>query len=245
MAERHLIESRFKKGFATYEDSAFVQARMARLLTDMLKNHQSDFDKIMEIGSGTGLLTKEIVNNFNFKEFIANDLIADCEEHVRKISDEILFFYEDAQNFNINKKFDLIMSNATFQWFDDLAETLRSFHICLKNSGYLAFSTFGVANFKEIKDTLGLSLNYKPKDEICSILSENFDILDTMEWEEKLEFKEVLDVLKYIKQIGTNSLIKGLWTKSKLEKFVKDYENLDTKGIFLTYNPILIVARKK
>lgn len=245
MAEKHLIQSRFKKGFATYEDGAFVQARMARLLTEMLKSHQSDFDKIMEIGSGTGLLTREIVDNFKFKEFMANDLVEDCEEHVKKINDEIVFFYEDAQNFNINQKFNLIMSNATFQWFDDLAETLRSFHNCLKDGGYLAFSTFGVTNFKEIKDTLGLSLNYKPKDEICSILSENFDVIDTMEWEEKLQFKEVTDTLKYIKSIGTNSLMKGLWTKSKLERFIDDYKNLDPKGIFLTYNPILIVAKKK
>ena len=55
-----LIKQRFSRSLQTYEQTAIVQREMAKILTEFLPQNKN-FDSILEIGCGTGFLTRELV----------------------------------------------------------------------------------------------------------------------------------------------------------------------------------------
>lgn len=51
---------------------------------------------------------------------------------------------------SFDSSFDLIVSNAVFQWFTDYAAAFTQYHAYLEPGGYLMFSTLGAGTFKEL-----------------------------------------------------------------------------------------------
>ena len=56
MMNKELINSRFAKTLSSYDENAKIQKRMAQRLIEFLPSKQ--FDSVLEIGCGTGFLTK-------------------------------------------------------------------------------------------------------------------------------------------------------------------------------------------
>jgi malonyl-CoA O-methyltransferase len=54
----------------------------------------------------------------------------------------------------IRGEYDLIIANATFQWFTRPGETLAAYYRNLVAGGVLAFSTLGPGTFQELADAL-------------------------------------------------------------------------------------------
>ena len=126
----------------------------------------NNFDTILELGAGTGLLTKRIAKNIKFSNYYANDLIEKSKHYIQKVIPDAMFFAGNALKIKSPRKADLIVSNAMFQWFKDINSVFDK--NILNKGGFLAFSTFSPTNFKEIKELTGLSLKYKSIDEIKS-----------------------------------------------------------------------------
>ena len=61
------IKKQFEKSMKDYDKNATVQDLMASKLVIKLSKISTNFDNILELGSGTGLLTKRIAKNINFK----------------------------------------------------------------------------------------------------------------------------------------------------------------------------------
>lgn len=140
---------------------------------------------------------------------------------------------------------DLIISNAMFQWFENLDKAISIIKLSLNKNGIIAFTTFSPENFKEITEITGLSLQYKTQKEIEHILSnQGFEILYSETFYEEIEFKTPLELLAHMKNTGVNSLSEKTWTVKKVkdfcDKFTKKYPK--TK---LTYSPIIVIARAK
>ena len=123
---KNLIQKRFAKNLNTYNDNAKIQKIMAEKLVSL--SARKDYDSILEIGCGTGLLTEKVLKNFTFKTYTANDIVADCKEYIDKLSDRINFVHADIEKIirNSTHKYDLIISNATFQWIENFEEFLLS-----------------------------------------------------------------------------------------------------------------------
>ena len=68
-----LIKKQFEKSIETYNDNATVQKIMAEKLVANVLNFNDKFENILELGSGAGLLTKEISKKIRFKNYFAND----------------------------------------------------------------------------------------------------------------------------------------------------------------------------
>jgi len=54
-----LIKNQFEKSFETYSQNAIVQQVMAQKLIEELCKIRTQYKNVLELGSGTGLLTKE------------------------------------------------------------------------------------------------------------------------------------------------------------------------------------------
>lgn len=238
------IKSRFEKSMDKYDDNAIVQHDMAKNIVGELLKISNKFESILELGSGTGNLTREIADNIKFNTYTANDLVEKSKNYITKIIPNAEFIHGNSLKINTNEHFDLIISNAMFQWFPNIDEILAKCKKMLNSDGILAFSTFGSKNFKEIKELSGLSLEYLSVLEIKNILQENFEPELIVEYTKTLEFKNPLELLAHMKNTGVNSLSAKPWTVKEIKEFCKKYlEKYDS--VKLTYNPIIVIAKAK
>lgn len=239
------IKSRFEKSMDKYDENAVVQNDMATILIDELIKISNKFESILELGSGTGLLTRQIKEKLNFKNYTANDIVEKSKNYIEKIIPNAEFIHGNSLKINIPNNFDLIISNAMFQWFSNLEDILVRCKKELNEEGILAFSTFGRDNFKEIMDLSGVGLKYLSAIEIKNILlSENYKIELIEEYTQTLKFKNPLELLAHMKNTGVNSLSAKPWTIKEIKEFCEKYMRKYNK-VQLTYNPIIVIAKMK
>lgn len=238
-----LIKTQFEKSLDTYNQNALVQKIMAEKLVEELSKIKKEFTNILELGSGAGLLTKELVKKINFQTYSANDLVEKSKNFIIDIIPNANFYCGNAQKIKPTKKMDLIISNAMFQWFNDLDKISLIYKNILNSDGILAYSTFSKENFKEIKNLTGLSLEYKSLDEITKIFEKNYKILHSEEFTYKMNFSNPLELLAHMKNTGVNSLTAKHWTFKEVKEFCDNYQKTYPE-ITLTYSPIIFICQK-
>ncbi len=248
MINKNLVKFRFQKSITTYDDSAVIQKDMAHSLIDkILSNCGDSFDKVFEFGAGTGFLSKNILNKITFKEYYANDIIEESEFCIKNIIDNVNFVAGDIEKIELNNNFDLVVANAVMQWITDIDELLIKIRKNLNDDGYFAFTTFGEQNYKEIKETTGVGLNYLKSETLKEKCERDFEILCFDENIQTLYFDTPSDVLKHIKYSGTNGLKSLNWSVKKLREFDKYYREsfgINNK-VTLTYNPVYMILKAK
>lgn len=236
-----LIHDRFAKNLKTYNENAKIQKRMAEKLITFVQNKQPK--KILEIGCGTGFLTKLISDNFDFELYKAIDIVEECAEYIDEInskrtSDFIDFIPADIEDYvkNNTEKFDLIISNASLQWLEDFERIINILKSRLNPDGELIFSTFGTENFREIYHVIGTTLKYFSDKELQEMFPKA--LIETEI--HIMAFDSPKDVLKHLRLTGVNAVENTSWTKKDLLKFEDGYKNFCSRRTTLTYNPIYI-----
>lgn len=246
MLNKDLVKIRFKRTVKTYDAAAVIQKEMAHRLVDCtLSNCGKNFGKIFEFGAGTGFLSKNILKEINFGEYYANDIVEESEYCIKNIIQEAKFIPGDIEKIELPEKFDLIISNAVMQWIDNADELLLKIRNNLNDDGYFVFTTFGEQNFRQIKETAGVSLEYLKTETLKEKCISSFDIVYFEENIQTLCFDTPLDVLKHIKYSGTNGIKTLNWTVSKLRKFEEYYRKSYSVGdkVMLTYNPVYVILK--
>ncbi|TDL86528.1 malonyl-[acyl-carrier protein] O-methyltransferase BioC [Vibrio vulnificus] len=172
MIDKRLLSKRFSDRAKTYDAYANVQKNMAKQLVDLLPQ-KNTYHKIniLEIGCGTGYLTRLLVKTFPNAAITAVDIAPGMVEVAKGMTkeDRVTFLCTDIEEMALNENYDLIISNATFQWLNDLPATLEKLCIRLTAEGSLIFSTFGIDTFQELhrsyehaKEKLQLSMDSSP-----------------------------------------------------------------------------------
>ena len=238
------IKSRFEKSMTKYDENAIVQTQTAKELVFELSKLSRNFGTIIELGCGTGLLTKQIKENMTFSTYYANDLVEKSKNYVSKIIPSAIFIKGNAKKIKLPQKADLLVSNAMFQWFSNVSDVADCTSKLLSHGGILAFSTFGKDNFKEIKEIGEISLEYASAENLISELSKKYEILYVDEYTETLNFNSPLEILTHMKNTGVNSLSAKTWSIRDIKVFCEKYFE-KYKTAQLTYNPILIIAKLK
>ena len=227
------VHANFSKNAASYDDHAAVQKRCAEKLIEMAGKEHS---RILEIGCGTGVYTSLLRRKYPSAFITAIDISEDMIGAARrKMSDENVFFAaDDAEDISIDGTFDLITSNASFQWFDDLGASFNLFSKLFDNKGLLCFSMYGPETFKELKVVLserfgsGQRLNsseFMPLSQVKKLAEKYFREVTMFEKYIKADFASLWDLLWDIKYSGTRG--RGLDKKVFLGKNdIKEMEKI-------------------
>ena len=237
------VKKQFQKSFETYDNNALVQKIMADKLLVELAKIEKNFENVLELGTGTAQLAQKFRQNFKYQTFIGNDLVEKSQNYLKKYIPDAKFLCGNALKIKPNKKQDLIISNAMFQWFNNLDKAFEIFKQILEKDGILAFTTFSPNNFYQIKELTGVSLKYKTKEEITDLLkNKGFELLFIEEFQKDLVFNNPLEVLAHIKHTGVNSINSNTWSIKEVKDFCEKYRE-KYNPITLTYSPIVVIAK--
>ncbi len=258
MIDKEKLKRRFSRNARQYDRYAAVQKVMAAALVEMIQSEGRYFKEILEIGCGTGHMTELLTGAFPSARItavdIADGMIAYASDRLGNSS--ITFLCADAEEMPLERKYDLIISNATFQWFNHLEKTLARLLSGLTDNGLLCFSTFGSETFRELhqayahaRQTMGITEALTPGqsfptgaalEKLCLAVGpvkvESSESLQTE------HFGSCLDFLSSVKRIGANNsladnkqIVPGLIDRA-MEIYDSTYMDNHKNQVYATYH---------
>lgn len=252
--DKQIVKRCFSRNTETYKNQAVVQQQVAVKLADLTAIfNRAHFSQVLEIGCGTGFLTREMLSRYSTDKYYLNDIADIVLSEIELLAagmhfKKYRFISGDAETIPLPGNNDAIFSSSCFQWFNHFESFVpKAWHL-LNPNGILAFSTFGKENYREIKTVSGVGLEYLSMDRLIELLSPDFDIVHAEQWVQQEYFPDPSEVLKHMKQSGVNGLKKGYFGKAELLDFQEKYRALfsnNNQTVSLTYHPILILAQKR
>jgi len=150
--DKKIITENFSKNAASYDEHSKIQKKCAEILIASGKKNEK-IHNILEIGCGTGAYTRLLREEYGQATIKAVDISEGMIRRANgKISDKkVQFAVCDGEKVFFKEKFDLVTSNASFQWFGDIGGALGRFSEFITDEGSLSFSIYGPGTFRELK----------------------------------------------------------------------------------------------
>lgn len=143
------IKHRFSAAVDTYDQYADLQRNVADSLMDRIIAGVCSPHSILEVGCGTGYLTKQIGNLYPTSALIGIDIVPSMLKKCQERYSGGHYLVADGEHLPFNQPFDLIVSNLCLQWFQNPTVSLQQL---VKLGGAVALSTFGPQSFQEWHD---------------------------------------------------------------------------------------------
>lgn len=246
--DQRRVRQSFRRGLASYHDSAEAQAKIASDLVDRLMPHVSgNIARAFEFGCGTGHLTHTLFQQISIDWMMANDLVPECGSAVRGTVDA--FVAGPIETLSIPTDLNLICSASTVQWIPDHNQLLQRLCDHLAPGGLLALSGFGTMQFRELL-ALGSSAaapGYCNAQDWAAKAPASLDILHLGQKPIVMWFEGALPLLRHLRKTGVNGQSREQWSRAKLTEFERLYAakfGRDGK-LPLTYDPVWMIARKR
>jgi len=178
------LQHNFGRQAARYDQFAVVQRRLAEILVESLLNSGQSFDRILEIGCGTGYLTGLLRRAFPQARLTALDLApAAVQAAQARLADTggIDWLIADGEQ-EVPGCFDLLTSSSVFQWFSQPAQACQRYFQALRPGGVLAFATLGPLTFQELAQSFVQAGKLWPELPVPDIPARHF--ADGQDWQE-------------------------------------------------------------
>jgi malonyl-CoA O-methyltransferase len=221
------IRRRFSIGASRYEAHAHVQRLSAADLLAFTREAlgEARVERILEPGCGTGLYTRMLLDAFPGASIDGFDISGAMVRLAReRIADpRARFGTADAEEI-VSGRYDLVTSNATFQWFLSFGRTVRRLASLLSGEGLLTFSFFGPGTFAELDFALRAeregkgeggrregagggdrtaAAGFLSREDIEAALAGSFSRHEVAERAYRQEFEDLADLLRSIRYTGT------------------------------------------
>lgn len=142
---------RFDAAAATYEQHARPQLALARELCARLPGLEPA--RILELGCGTGLLTRLLAKRYPQASIDAMDLAPAMLEQARRHwhgPARVRWICASAQSFHLSRQYPLIVSSAALHWVENLAEALACAFQTLEAGGWLGLGMMLSGTLQEL-----------------------------------------------------------------------------------------------
>ncbi|MDA7965040.1 methyltransferase domain-containing protein [Ruegeria sp.] len=242
------VQRSFSRSFATYHAAAHQQARIAERLVQALLDGgpPQRFNRVLELGCGTGHLTQRVQTVFQPGHMTLNDLSAEAQQTAE--AHGAAFLHGDARAVDWHTQPDLVASASMIQWLPDPAEFLRKAAGALAPGGWLAVSGFGPEQYRELVQigSAAKAPGLCRAEDMAAAVRNDLEVVCIGETTEQMYFQSPRQVLEHLRSTGVNGRAQKAWTKSDLLRFTQDFTRNfgGDKGLPLTYHPVWLIARK-
>lgn len=213
--DKNLVAKNFSRGAKTYDQAAQIQLLVAKDLIDLIRPYLKKDSQILDLGSGTSFLAKQI-SGHNITEV---DLASEMLESWRERPSNIKTICADFENLNFAKEsFDLILSSFSLQWSADFDKNFAQYFSILKPGGIFAFALPTQGSLHELQD---FNLNDFPQNFILesALKKSGFDKKIFIEKSLYQDFATTKNLLNFFREIGANSPQKrNFYPQKKLNK---------------------------
>lgn len=225
---------RFAKSYSKY---SIIQKAVAKELISLV---DYPYERVVDIGSGSGTLYKELIKRFTPKEFIAIDSSSNMlslhpkGKNIKLINAD--FNSKDFETVLSSLEFDAIFSSSALQWADSLDFTLK---VISQNSKEAFFAIFTSNTFKTLHKEAKISSPIYSKETLKDSIKRYFTPKKLYAKEYRLYFKNRDEIFEYIKRSGVSGGKKRVSIK-ELKRLKREYPKS-----YLEFEVMFVVARSK
>jgi malonyl-CoA O-methyltransferase len=237
--DRARLRASFERASGSYEAAASLQARVAAELLERLELFRLSPRVVLDLGSGTGRITRELKRRYPRARVIALDIAPGMLREARRHQRPWRRFDRvcgDALRLPLRDgSIDLIFSNLVLQWCEPLAAALSEARRVLAPSGFFSFSTFGPGTLFELRTAWAEADGYNHVNHFPD-MHEVGDglvraglmepVLDVDRFE--VDYPDVLTLMRDLKAIGAHNVTAGrpraLAGRERLTRVQQAYE---------------------
>lgn len=150
----------FNRAAAQYDNAAVLQREVGQRLLERFDYMRIAPEVILDAGSGTGFCSEKLLQRYKNAHVIQLDIAPAMLQYSKnklgwwdKVFGKQSFLCADTDQLPLgSQSVDLIFSNLTLQWCDNLDNTFAEIQRVLKPEGLLMFSTLGPDTLKELRE---------------------------------------------------------------------------------------------
>jgi malonyl-CoA O-methyltransferase len=154
----------FDRAAPAYEEAAVLQREIATRMLERLDYVRLTPRTILDLGAGTGYMLDALQRRYRKARLVALDFAAEMLRIARRRGTPLhrpRCLCADAESLPLaDGSMDLIVSNATLQWCNDLDRTFRDLVRVLAPGGLLMFTTFGPDTLRELRESWAAADGY-------------------------------------------------------------------------------------
>jgi len=233
------MRAAFERASSRYDSSAHLQTRVAEELLERLAAFRFEPRTVLDLGSGTGRVTRELKRRYPRALVIALDLapgmLREARRHqnlwrrfARVCGDALRLPLKDAS-------IDVLFSSLMLQWCEPLDAALAEVRRVLKGSGFFAFSTFGPDTLHELRSAWAEvdgynHVNHFPDMHEVGDALVRAGLMEPVLDADRIEvgYGDALELMRDLKAIGAHNVTAGrsraLAGRSRLERVRQAYE---------------------
>ncbi len=237
--DRARLRASFERASASYEGAAGLQAKVAAELLERLDFFRFTPAVVLDLGSGTGRVTRELKRRYPRARVLALDLSAGMLREARRHERPWRRFDRvcgDALRLPLKDgSVDLIFSNLMLQWCEPLAAAFAEARRVLRGSGFFAFSTFGPNTLYELRSAGAQADGYNHVNRFVDMHELGDALVHAGLMEPVLDvdhievgYPDVLTLMRDLKAIGAHNVTAGrprtLAGRARLARLQSAYE---------------------
>ena len=237
------VAKSFSKAAFKYEQNADIQKDSAKKLVSLIPNNL-DIESFIDIGSGTGFASLELLKVFPIAKVALLDVSKEMLELASTKIPQATVFNADAETFDFKKyKFDMAIANLSIHWFKSFKQSVTNI---INSSKYFAFSIPLDKSFLEYENIFLKSnhpsptFKYHSYEDILKFISEEASIIACDHFVVRKDFPNAISAAKHFKDIGANVSSSSL-NQSRVAMILKNHKT----PLAITYDLFLCVLKRK
>ena len=249
--DKKMMRRAFSRAAATYDASAVLQREVCTRMLERLEYIKLKPARLLDAGSGTGWGGRQLAERYPNAQIISLDIAIGMLQNAKSHAGWWQKLFGGGRQMAVcadvealplaSNSIEMVWSNLSVQWCNDLPATFVELHRVLKVEGLLMFSTFGPDTLKELRQAFnGVDGNnhlnrFADMHDVGDMLVQAGFSEPVMDMEYiTLTYDDVRGVLHDLKAIGAHNTTQGrgqgLMGKNAFNRLLENYEKLRREG---------------